>query len=123
MSTYDDFNEMAQELLSDPDICSNAVIKVKDPTPDPTKPWKLPEDNPVTSHPVTCFYYKPKNNMVNGTVITTGQKAVLVQTDVSKALLLLATWVDAEFNEWQIKTFEAIELNDKPIYYKLLIGT
>lgn len=123
MSTYDEFYEMAQEMLSDPDICSLATILVPDTAPDPSKPWKLPDGNASTSHDVTCFYYKPKNNMVNGTVITTGQKAVLVQTDVSEASLLLATWKDAAGIEWQIKTLEKAELNDKPIYFKLLIGT
>ena len=123
MSTYDEFYEMAQEMLSDPEICSNAVIKVPASEPDPNKPWELPEDNASTTHDVTCFYYKPKNNMVNGTVIVTGQKAVLVQTEIPEASLLLATWVDAAGKEWQIKTLEKAELNDQPIYYKLLIGT
>ena len=122
MSTYSDFYEMAQEMLSDPDICSNAEILVSSAVPDPQKPWELPEAI-VTTHGVTCFYYKPKNNMVNGTVIVAGQKAVLVQTDVPKASLLLATWRDADGVEWQIKTLEAIELNDNPIVYKILIGT
>lgn len=124
MSTFDDFYEMAKEMLSDPDICSNAqiLVPVDAPPPDPSKPWELPVSGPEV-HDVTCFYYKPKNNMVNGTVIATGQKAVLVQTDVPEASLLLATWVDAESNKWQIKTFEKIELNDKPIVFKLLIGT
>ena len=124
MSTFDDFYEMAKEMLSDPDICSNAqiLLPVAASLPDPSKPWELPVSEPEV-HDVTCFYYKPKNNMVNGTVIATGQKAVLVQTDVPEASLLLATWVDADSNQWQIKTFEKTELNDKPIMFKLLIGT
>lgn len=124
MSTFDDFYDMAKEMLSDPDICSNAqiLVPVDAPPPDPSKPWELPVSEPEV-HDVTCFYYKPKNNMVNGTVIATGQKAVLVQTDVPEASLLLATWVDANSNKWQIKTFEKTELNDNPIIFKLLIGT
>mgnify|MGYP006961867478 CR=1 FL=1 len=122
MSTYDEFFEMAQEMLGDPDIFSQAEILVPSSEPDPSKPWELPGST-STIHSVTCFYYKPKNNMVNGTVIVTGQKAVLVQTEVPKASLLLATWKDANGDEWQIKTFEAIELNDKVIYYKFLIGS
>lgn len=122
MSTYSEFYEMAQEMLSDPDICSTAKILVPNIEPDPSKPWELPDSTP-TSHDVTCFYYKPKNNMVNGTVIVTGQKAVLVQTEVPEASLLLATWLDASGKEWQVKTLEKAELNDKPIYFKILIGT
>lgn len=123
MSTYDEFYEMAKDLLSDPDICSNAKIIVTAEGPaDPSRPWELPSAI-KTTHDVTCFYYKPKNNMVNGTIIATGQKAVLVQTDVPEASLLLATWKDAAGKEWQVKTFEKTELNDKPIYFKFLIGT
>lgn len=123
MSTYDEFYQMAQEMLSDPDICSNAQILVSTDAPaDPSKPWE-PPGTITTVKDVTCFYYKPKNNMINGTVISTGQKAVLVQTDVPEASLLLATWRDAANKDWVIKTFEKSELNDKPIYYKLLIGT
>lgn len=123
MSTFDDFHQMAQEMLSDPDICSNAQIVLSSQAPaDPSKPWELP-GTVTTVVDVTCFYYKPKNNTINGTVIGTGQKAVLVQTDVPKASLLLATWRDAANNDWVIKTLEVVELNDKPIYAKLLIGT
>ena len=122
MSTYDEFYQMAQEMLSDPDICSKAQILVSsDAPPDPSKPWEPPGTINIVKD-VMCFYYKPKNNMINGTVITTGQKAVLVQTDVPEASLLLATWRDAANKDWVIKTFEKAELNDKPIYYKLLIG-
>lgn len=123
MSTFDDFFEMARDMLSDPDICSNAsIVTTAEGPADPNRPWEQPSAN-KTTHGVTCFYYKPKNNMINGTVIATGQKAVLVQTDVPEASLLLATWVDAQGKEWQIKTFEKNELNDNPIYFKLLIGT
>lgn len=123
MSTFSDFYDMAQDMLSDPDICSTAKLIVTEPgVGDPSKPWEQP-GAVKTNYDVTCFYYKPKNNMVNGTVIATGQKAVLVQTEVPKASLLLATWVDSDLKEWQIKTSEDIALNDKVIVYKLLIGT
>jgi hypothetical protein len=123
MSAYDEFYEMAREMLSDPEICSHAKLLIKGTGPqNPSKPWEPPKVE-TTVHDVTCFYYKPKNNMVNGTVIATGQKAVLVQTEVSEASLLLATWKDNAGKEWLIKTYEKVELNDKPIYYKLLIGT
>lgn len=122
MSTYDEFYAMALEVLNDPDLRSEAKITYKgEPViADPTKPWEQ------TSKPVTrdvyCFYSKLKNAMVNGTVVMTGQKVALIQLAVPEASLMTASWLDGKNKTWVVKQVEPIELNDKVIVYKLLLG-
>lgn len=120
MSTYDDFYQSAKEVLSDPDICSKAWV-VLIARADPNKPWEGASGS-VSELAVSCFYYKPKNGMVNNTVIKTSQKAVLFQCELPGATLETAQWKDAAGILWSIKSVEAVELNDKVIFYKAIIG-
>lgn len=122
MSVYDDFYQMALEMLSDPEIRSEATILVPSVAVDENKPWKLTPDQTITEEPVYCFYYKAKNNMVNGTVVQTGQKTVLVQSETSEASLNQSQWRDAANVVWVVKAVEPIEANDKIIVFKILLG-
>lgn len=121
MSTYDEFYQMAEEMLSDPEIRSQAEIEVATLDAPVDKPWAAGAGQ-TTRHPVFCFYYKAKNSMVNGTVIQTGQKIALVQSPLPEATLRSATWVDNNDKRWKIVTTEPVELNDKTIYTKILLG-
>lgn len=119
--TFDDFYSMAQEMIEDPETRSEASILHITKIKDPNKPWEL-ESTTTTEEPVYCFYYKAKNNMVNGTVIQTGQKTVLVQTNTSEASLNSCQWKDHNSRVWVIKAVEPVELTDIVIYYKILLG-
>lgn len=121
MSVYDEFYQMAEEMLSDPEIRSQAEIEVATLDAPVDKPWAAGPGQ-TTRHLVFCFYYKAKNSMVNGTVIQTGQKIALVQSPLPEATLRSATWVDNNDKRWKIVTTEPVELNDKTIYTKILLG-
>lgn len=121
MSAYDEFYQMAEEMLSDPDIRSEAEIEVATLDAPVDKPWAA-GPGIIARHPVFCFYYKAKNAMVNGTVIQTGQKIALVQSPLPEATLRSATWVDNNDKRWKIVTTEPVDLNDKTIYTKILLG-
>lgn len=121
MSAYDEFHQMAEEMLSDPDIRSQAEIEVATLATPEDKPWAAGPGQ-TTRRPVFCFYYKAKNAMVNGTVIQTGQKIALVQSPLPEATLRSATWVDNNDKRWKIVTTEPVDLNDKTIYTKILLG-
>lgn len=121
MSAYEEFYQMAEEMLSDPDIRSQAEIEVATLDAPVDKPWAAGPGQ-TTRHPVFCFYYKAKNAMVNGTVIQTGQKIALVQSPLPEATLRSATWVDNNDKRWKVVTTEPVDLNDKTIYTKILLG-
>ena len=121
MSAFDEFYEMAQEMLSDPETRSEAVIEVATIDAPVDKPWAAGRGQ-TTDHPVFCFYYKAKNSMVNGTVIQTGQQIALVQTSLPEATLQSAIWADKSGKRWKIKTTEAVQIADKTVYTKVLLG-
>ena len=121
MSAYDEFYQMAKEMLEDPETRSSATLKLVTIDAPVDKPWAAGPGQ-VTSYPVFCFYYKAKNSTVNGTVIQTGQKIALVQSPLPEATLRSATWVDNNDKRWKVVTTEPVDLNDKTIYTKILLG-
>ena len=121
MSAYDEFYQMAKGMLEDPEIRSSATLKLVVMDAPVDKPWAAGPGQ-VTSYPVFCFYYKAKNSTVNGTVIQTGQKIALVQSPLPEASLRAALWEDANGKQWKIKTTEPVEVADKEVYTKVLLG-
>lgn len=119
MSVYEDFYNMAFEMLNDPEVAFDAKLVIRTQVPG-ASPWE-PEFTEV-SHDVKCFYYKPKNGMINGTVIQQGQKGLLIQAPVPEAQLITAEFIDHDGKKWVVKTVEGIGLQNKPVIQKVIIG-
>jgi hypothetical protein len=119
MSIYDEFNQMAFEMLNDPEVAFDAQLKIRTIV-EGAEPWEPGFQDQI--HNVKCFYYKPKNGMINGTVIQQGQKGLLIQAPVPEAQLITAEFIDHNGKNWAIKTVEEIGLQNKPILQKIIIG-
>lgn len=119
MSLFDEFNQMAFEMLNDPEVASDATLVISTIV-EGANPWEPGFQD--QTHNVKCFYYKPKNGMINGTVIQQGQKGLLIQAPVPEAQLITAKFIDHTGKQWAIKAVEDIVLQNKSLVQKVLIG-
>ena len=123
MSIASEFSEMAIEMLDDPEIGYDGILRNANKVKDPNAPWKI-TTQPV-DHAVRLFYDTQKRGTVNGSLIQSGEKVFIAYEPEGVNLEKCIGWdfVDHTGRTWNVNAVEAVGAGNETVICYVKIGS
>lgn len=119
MAVYDEFLQMAKEMLDDPEIGGDASVVITTTTVlDPAKPWD--KETVTVTKPIRCFRTSSKGKMVDGSLVVSGESVFISyppEGGITKEQALAGSFIDPKGQKWRITGFEPLCPADVDILY------